>query len=78
MNSLKADGTSIFAMPDTDGGSYKDFMDIDADNDGILDFLEAQAASIGKVGEGKLASTKQLEIGANQQVDQSSWRPALT
>ncbi|WP_158607197.1 T9SS type A sorting domain-containing protein [Pontibacter oryzae] len=35
-------GIAKFDMPDSDGDSFMDFMDLDADNDGILDNLEAQ------------------------------------
>ncbi|MHA6246293.1 T9SS type A sorting domain-containing protein [Pontibacter sp. CAU 1760] len=40
---LTADGKSIFAMPDTDNDTFKDFLDLDSDNDGILDNVEAQS-----------------------------------
>ncbi|QNF31507.1 DUF11 domain-containing protein [Adhaeribacter swui] len=38
-------GITILPMPDTDGDSFKDFLDIDADNDGILDNIEAQTTA---------------------------------
>ncbi|MCJ8163930.1 T9SS type A sorting domain-containing protein [Pontibacter sp. E15-1] len=38
-------GVTIFAMPDTDEDTFKDFLDLDADNDGILDNVEGQSTA---------------------------------